>query len=92
MSGIELEEANIERAALNDAGGTLTDKASASEQNATASEILSQLEVKVGKPERTVLRRRNIAALLRMEASGLSGRIDFSKRQSIVTAKYSFLL
>jgi len=62
MSGIELEEANIDRAALNDAGGTLTDKASASEQNAPANEILSQLEVKVGKPERTVLRRRNIAA------------------------------
>jgi len=62
MSGIELKEANIDRAALNDAGGTLTDKASASEQNAPANEILSQLEVKVGKPERTVLRRRNIAA------------------------------
>jgi hypothetical protein len=62
MSGIELEEANIDRAALNDAGGKLTDKPRANEQNATANEILSQLEVKVEKSERTVLRQRNMAA------------------------------
>ena len=79
--------------ALKELGKKFAEKISASEETASASEILShELEVNVEKPERILLRRRNIAALLRMEASGLSGRIDFSKRQSIVTAKYSFLL
>jgi hypothetical protein len=59
---IELGEANAARAALNVAGAKLAGKASASEQNAIASEILSQLEVKVEKPKRTVLRQRNMAA------------------------------
>jgi len=64
--------------ALKELGKKFAEKMSASEETASASEILShELEVNVEKPERMVLRRRNIAALLRMEASGLSGRIDF---------------
>ncbi len=64
--------------ALKELGKKFAEKISASEETASASEILShELEVNVEKPERMVLRRRNIAALLRMEASGLSGRIDF---------------
>ncbi|MBA2705710.1 MAG: hypothetical protein H0U60_17875 [Blastocatellia bacterium] len=59
---IELGEANAARAALNVAGAKLAAEASANEQNTITSEILSRLEVKVEKPERTVLRRRNMAA------------------------------
>jgi hypothetical protein len=61
---IEPGRPNAERAAL-DTDGTLSGKATASEQKATASKILTQLEVRIEKPDWTVLRYRNIGGLLR---------------------------
>jgi hypothetical protein len=59
---VDVEVASAVRTALSDDGARVTDSASASEQNDIARKTLNRLDVKVEKPERTVLRRRNISA------------------------------